>query len=53
MYYICLGGYATEQEALDAKAARHEPQDELSVAENGAAYLDPDHPWRVWWARPQ
>ena len=45
---ICLGAYATEQDALDAKAARSEPQNELFVVEDG----DPEHPWRVWWSRP-
>jgi hypothetical protein len=48
MEEICLGAYATEQEALDAKALRPEPQDELSIREDG----DPEHPWRIWWARP-
>ena len=52
MDYICFGGYLTEQDALDAKALRLEPQNELSVAENGAEYGDPEHPWRVWWSRP-
>ena len=46
---IYLGAYATEQEALDAKAARLEPQTELSVVNDG---LDPEHPWRIEWARP-
>jgi hypothetical protein len=45
---ICLGAYATEQDALDAKVLRPEPQEELTVLEDG----DPEHPWRVWWARP-
>ena len=45
---ICLGAYPTEQDALDAKAARSEPQGELAVVEDG----DPEHPWRVWWSRP-
>jgi hypothetical protein len=48
MEEICLGAYATEQEALDAKALRPEPQNELSIREDG----DPEHPWRIWWARP-
>jgi hypothetical protein len=48
MEEICLGAYATEQEALDAEAARPEPQNELSVRQDG----DVEHPWRVWWSRP-
>jgi hypothetical protein len=47
MEEICLGAYATEQEALDAKAARAEPQEELAVVQDG----DTEHPWRVWWYR--
>lgn len=46
---ICLGAYDTEQDALDAKALRPEPQEQLSVAQDGP----PDHPWQVWWARPR
>lgn len=45
---ICLGAYPTEQDALDAKALRTEPQDELAVVQDG----DPEHPWRIWWYRP-
>ena len=45
---IVLGAYATEQEAIDAKAARAEPQDELFIVEDG----DAEHPWRVHWHRP-
>lgn len=46
---IYLGAYATEQEALDAKAARQEPQDELVIVNDN---YDPAHPWRIKWARP-
>lgn len=46
---IILGAYPTEQEALDAMAARPEPQAELSVVNDG---VDPEHPWRIEWARP-
>jgi hypothetical protein len=46
---ICLGAYSTEQEALDAKALRLEPQAELSVMQDG---YDGAHPWRIWWNRP-
>jgi hypothetical protein len=46
---ICLGAYATQQEAEDAKALRLEPQIELSVAQDS---YDPVHPWRIWWTRP-
>lgn len=44
---ICLGAYATQQEAEDAKALRLEPQSELFVVEDG----DLEHPWRIWWQR--
>lgn len=44
---ICLGAYATLQEAQDAMAARLEPSNELQVVQDG----DPEHPFRVWWAR--
>ena len=46
---IYLGAYATEQEALDAKASRMEPQDELSTIDDG----DVEHPWRIVWSRPE
>lgn len=46
---IYLGAYATEQEALDAMAARPEPQNELSVVNDG---FDAEHPYRIKWARP-
>lgn len=45
---IFLGAYATEQDALDAKAARPEPQNELSVVNDG---YDPQNPWRLKWVR--
>jgi len=45
---ICLGAYATQQDADDAKALRQEPQNELSVAQDS---YDGEHPWRVWWSR--
>jgi hypothetical protein len=45
---ICLGAYATLQDAEDAKAARPEPVEELSVVEDG----DAETPFRVWWSRP-
>ena len=45
---IYLGAYATEQEALDAKALRPEPQNELTVVNDN---YDPEHPWRGKWAR--
>lgn len=44
---VCLGAYATEQDALDAIALRSEPNSELSVVNDG----DAEHPWRVWWNR--
>lgn len=44
---ICLGAYATLQDAEDAKAARAEPAEALSVIEDG----DPEAPFRVWWVR--
>lgn len=46
---IYLGAYATEQEALDAMAARQEPAAELIVVNDN---YDPDHPWRIKWIRP-
>ena len=46
---ICLGAYATSQEALDAKASRPEPEEQLAVIEDN---YDPEHPWRLWWFRP-
>ncbi len=45
---IVLGAYATEQEALDAKAERREPQIELTVVDDG---VDISHPWRIYWTR--
>lgn len=45
---IVLGAYATEQEALEALAARREPAAELSVVEDG---VDPVHPFRIYWTR--
>lgn len=46
---IYLGAYATEQEALDAMAARSEPPEQMVVVYD--AY-DSDHPWRIKWIRP-
>ena len=46
---IFLGAYATEQDALDAMAARAEPPEQLSVVNDG---YDSTHPWRVKWIRP-
>lgn len=48
MTTIVLGAYATQQDALDAMAVRHEPQNELSVVEDN---VDLDHPWRIYWQR--
>lgn len=45
---IVLGAYATEQDALDAMPQRPEPQDQLSVVQDG----DVEHPWRLHWNRP-
>lgn len=45
---ICMGAYATLQEAEDAKAQRPEPAAQLGVVEDG----DPEAPFRVWWYRP-
>lgn len=45
---IVLGAYATEQEALEALAARREPAAELSVVEDG---VDLVHPFRIYWTR--
>lgn len=45
---IYLGAYATEQEALDAKADRLEPQNELAAVNDG---YDPENPWRLKWTR--
>jgi hypothetical protein len=45
---ICLGAYATLEDAEAAKALRPEPQNELSIVEDG----DPEHPFRIWWHRP-
>jgi hypothetical protein len=47
MQMICLGAYVTQQDADDAKALRPEPQNELSVMQDG----DAEHPWRIWWTR--
>jgi hypothetical protein len=44
-----LGAYATEQDALDAKASRPEPQEELAVVFYD---VDPDHPWCIQWFPP-
>lgn len=49
MDIIYLGAYDTEQDALDAMAARQEPAEQLSVVNDN---YDPDHPWRVKWTRP-
>jgi len=49
MDYIYGGAYATEQEALDAKALRPEPQEQLDIVQDD---YDPEHPWRIRWARP-
>lgn len=46
---IYLGAYATEQEALDAMAARQEPSEQLVVVMDG---YDPEHPYRIKWIRP-
>jgi len=48
MGMICLGAYATQQDAEEAKALRPEPSAQLSVVQDG----DAEHPWRVWWDRP-
>lgn len=45
---ICLGAYATLEDAEAAKAARREPQNELTIRQDG----DGEHPFRVWWGRP-
>lgn len=45
---ICMGAYATLQDAEDAKAQRPEPSDQLGVVEDG----EPETPFRVWWYRP-
>lgn len=45
---IILGAYATQQDALDAMALRAEPQEQMTVIEDG----DAEHPWRIKWARP-
>lgn len=44
---ICLGAFATLEEAEQAKAIRQEPQEQLAVIEDGEA----EHPFRVWWNR--
>lgn len=46
---VYLGAYATEQEALDAMAARDEPPEQMVVVYDN---YDPDHPWRIKWIRP-
>lgn len=46
---IFLGAFATEQEALDAMAARDEPAEQMVVVNDN---YDPDHPWRIKWIRP-
>ncbi len=48
-YEICLGAYATSQDALDAKALRPEPDEQLAVIQDN---YDSEHPWRIWWFRP-
>lgn len=48
MSTIVLGAYATQQEADEAMVARSEPQNELSVMQDG---VDPDHPYRIYWQR--
>lgn len=45
---IILGAYATEAEALEAKAQRSEPQDELTVVNDN---VDLQHPYRIKWMR--
>jgi hypothetical protein len=45
---ICLGAYATLEEAQAAQAARPEPAEELGIVEDGEG----ETPFRVWWARP-
>lgn len=45
---ICLGAYATEEEAQAAKLERdHLSQQDLVVVQDG----DTEHPWRIWWTR--
>ena len=44
---ICLGAYATEEDAQAAKLERDLPQQDLTVVQDG----DAEHPWRVWWTR--
>lgn len=46
---IFLGAYATEQEALDAMAARAESPEQMVIVNDN---VDPDHPWRIKWIRP-
>lgn len=45
---IYLGAYATEQDALDAMAARPEPAEQMVIVQDG----DAEHPWRIKWVRP-
>jgi hypothetical protein len=44
---VCLGAYATLQEATEIMALRFEPSAELAIWEDG----DSEHPWRIWWTR--
>jgi hypothetical protein len=44
---VCLGAYATLQEAEDAKSGRQEPQNQLTILEDG----DELTPFRIWWNR--
>jgi len=44
---ICLGAFATLQDAEDAKSIRVEPQQELEIVQDG----DVEHPYRIWWHR--
>lgn len=46
---IFLGAYATEQDALDAMAARTEPVEQMVVVNDN---FDASHPWRIKWIRP-
>lgn len=47
MVDIVLGAYTTEQEAIDAMVVRPEPQDEMTVEQDG----DAETPWRIHWYR--
>lgn len=44
---VCLGAYATLQDAEAAMALRVEPAEELTVIEDGEI----ETPYRVWWLR--